>query len=69
MARPERQLSAREVQALQLAADGLMSKPAAKQMGITSSYVKYLWWNTAQKLGADNIRHAVAMGIRRGLIH
>lgn len=61
-------LSPRELSVLQLAADGENIKSAAEQLGLSPRYIKNVRKHLIAKLGADNITHAVAQGLRRGLI-
>jgi DNA-binding CsgD family transcriptional regulator len=61
-------LTAREIQLLQLAADGLRSRDIAAVTGMTFASVKNLWKSAYDKLGADNLPRAVAMALRRKLI-
>ena len=62
------QLSERETQFLQLAADGYRYADIATEMHLHMSYVKRRLCEVEHKLGADSITHAVAMALRRKLI-
>jgi DNA-binding NarL/FixJ family response regulator len=57
-----------EAKALQLAANGFLYHDCAKQLGVSAQHLKRVWSSASRKLGADNVRHAVAQGIRRGVI-
>lgn len=70
-------LTPREVESLELAADGHRSLDIARMWGYTKakhgndtgpSHVRRVWKNAEEKLGADTITQAVAMALRRGLI-
>lgn len=61
-------LTAREVQVLQLTAEGLESTDTAKELGIAAGTVRKLRCMIFIKIGADNAAHAVAIAMRRGLI-
>lgn len=61
-------LTPRELESVQLAADGLRAREIAELRGISRTSVKRLWWQAEQKLGADNIAHAVAQALRYKLI-
>lgn len=71
-----RPLTSSELNALQLAADGNTSAGIARIRGHNAAdnthpaaiYVRRMWRMAAIKLGADNITHAVALGLRRGII-
>jgi DNA-binding NarL/FixJ family response regulator len=63
-----RVLTPREVQALQLAAEGERYHGVAKALGLAPASVKNIWHNAEIKLGADTLTQAVAMALRRGLI-
>lgn len=65
---PTRELSPREREALQLAADGFECKDSGIRMGVSTQYVKKLRHDAFMKLGADNTAHAVAVAMRRKLI-
>jgi len=62
-------LTARDVELLQMLADGYNRKDAAKKYGISAHTIKH--WASGrllELLGADNIGHAIAQGFRNGLI-
>lgn len=61
-------LTAREIQVLQLAADGMECSHTAEKLGLSRHYVKRVRCLIFSKLGADNTPHAVALGIRQGII-
>jgi DNA-binding NarL/FixJ family response regulator len=61
-------LTSTEQKALQLAANGFLYHDCAKQLGVSAQHLKRVWSSASRKLGADNVRHAVAQGIRRGVI-
>lgn len=71
------ELTAREIEGLQLAADGQRSLDIARLWGYKGaqcvdgsgpSHVRRIWKNASDKLGADTITQAVAMALRRKLI-
>ena len=73
----EKGLSAKQIEALQLAADGETSITIAILWGyrnVTSNsqcgpvHVRWVWKRCAAKLGADITTQAVAMALRKGLI-
>jgi DNA-binding CsgD family transcriptional regulator len=57
-----------ELRVLQMAADGETCESTSQVLGIAVTTVKNQRGSVMIKLGADNITHAVAMGMRRGLI-
>lgn len=61
-------LSLREVEVLQLISLGHANKAIAKQLAITEDTVKGHVKSVIAKLGANNRTHAVAIGLRRGII-
>jgi DNA-binding NarL/FixJ family response regulator len=70
-------LTPREIEALQLAADGNHAVDIARAWGYRKaehsndagpSHVRRLWQQAAEKLGAEGLVQAVAMGIRRQII-
>lgn len=70
-------LSPREVESLQLAANGLDCTDIAKLWGYKSergndstgaAHVRHTWQRANQKLGAYNKTQAVAIALRRGII-
>jgi DNA-binding NarL/FixJ family response regulator len=62
------QLSPRELQVLQLLADGLENKQIARELGISEATVKTYVKGVFQRLEARSRAEAVANGLRRGLI-
>ena len=61
-------LSARETEALKLAAKGAGNKEIAKEMGLSENSVKMFMKRAFFKLGASSRAEAVQLAIRRGLI-
>ena len=61
-------LTAREVEVLQLLAEGLPNKSIAARLGISDQTVKFHVASICGKLGAANRTDAVRRGVRRGLI-
>jgi DNA-binding NarL/FixJ family response regulator len=61
-------LTAREVQVLELLAEGLPNKAIAARLGISDQTVKFHVAAIAGKLGAANRTDAVRLAVRRGLI-
>lgn len=66
MRHPE--LTPRELEALQLAADGETCGSTAQRLGLAEGTVKHFRHSALLKLGADHTAHAVAQALRRGLI-
>lgn len=64
---PDR-LSPRELELLQLVAEGLSNKAIGHRLSVSVNTVKYHMKNILQKLGAQNRTEAVMMAIRSGLI-
>jgi DNA-binding NarL/FixJ family response regulator len=64
---PER-LTAREIEVLQLIADGLSNKSIAARLGISDQTVKFHVSSIYGKLGAINRTDAVRRAVRRGLL-
>jgi two-component system, NarL family, nitrate/nitrite response regulator NarL len=64
----EEPLTAREVQVLELLAEGLPNKTIAARLGISDQTVKFHVASIAGKLGAANRTDAVRRAVRRGLI-
>ena len=64
----DEQLTAREVQVLELLAEGLPNKAIAARLGISDQTVKFHVASIAGKLGAANRTDAVRRAVRRGLI-
>jgi DNA-binding NarL/FixJ family response regulator len=67
MALPE-PLTSREVQVLELLAEGLSNKAIAARLGISDQTVKFHVASITGKLGAANRTDAVRRAVRRGLI-
>src|SRR3954451_18186188 len=63
-----RQLSARELEVLRLASDGLSGPEIADRLVISLSTVKTHFENVYEKLGVSDRPSAVALALRRGLI-
>jgi len=61
-------LTAREVQVLELLAEGLPNKSIAVRLGISDQTVKFHVASIAGKLGAANRTDAVRLAVRRGLV-
>ncbi len=61
-------LTPRELQVLQLVADGLPNKAVALRLGVSDETVKFHLGSVLGKLGASNRTDAVRRAIRRGLI-
>lgn len=61
-------LTDRELQVLQLLAQGLANKQIASQLGISEHTVKFHVSGIYTKLGATNRTEAVRLGVRNGLI-
>src|SRR6266513_1025079 len=61
-------LTHREVQVLELLAEGLPNKAIASRLGISDQTVKFHVSAISSKLGAANRTEAVRVAIRRGLI-
>jgi DNA-binding NarL/FixJ family response regulator len=64
----EEPLTAREVQVLELLAEGLPNKSIAERLGISDQTVKFHVSSISGKLGAANRTDAVRRAVRRGLI-
>ena len=67
-AEPVEQLTAREVQVLELLAEGLSNKAIADRLDISDQTVKFHVASISSKLGATNRTDAVRRAVRRGLI-
>jgi len=67
-AEPVEQLTAREVQVLELLAEGLSNKGIADRLDISDQTVKFHVASISGKLGATNRTDAVRRAVRRGLI-
>jgi DNA-binding NarL/FixJ family response regulator len=61
-------LTAREIQVLELLAEGLPNKAIAGRLGISDQTVKFHVAALSGKLGASNRTDAVRRAIRRGLV-
>jgi DNA-binding NarL/FixJ family response regulator len=61
-------LTAREIQVLELMAEGLSNKAIADRLGISDQTVKFHVASISGKLGASNRTDAVRRAVRRGLI-
>src|SRR5262245_4174343 len=61
-------LTSREIQVLELLAEGLSNKGIAKRLGISDQTVKFHVASISGKLGAANRTDAVRRAVRRGLI-
>jgi len=61
-------LTPREIQVLELLAEGLPNKSIAARLGISDQTVKFHVASIAGKLGAANRTDAVRLAVRRGLI-
>ena len=64
----EEALTPREVQVLELLAEGLPNKAIAERLGISDQTVKFHVSSISGKLGAANRTDAVRRALRRGLI-
>jgi len=64
----EETLTPREVQVLELLAEGLPNKAIAERLGISDQTVKFHVSSISGKLGAANRTDAVRRAVRRGLI-
>jgi DNA-binding NarL/FixJ family response regulator len=65
---PAQPLTAREVEVLEMLAEGLGNKIIAAQLGISSHTAKYHVASILAKLGAGSRTEAVTIGMRRGLV-
>jgi len=61
-------LTSREIQVLELLAEGLPNKAIAARLGISDQTVKFHVASISGKLGAANRTDAVRRALRRGLI-
>lgn len=61
-------LTPRELQVLQLLAQGLPNKGIAQRLGISENTVKYHVASVCARLGAGSRTEAVTLGARRGLL-
>lgn len=62
-------LSARELQVLQAVSKGLSNRQVASLLGVTQDTVKAHLSRAMGKLGAHDRTHAVALLLRRGVLH
>jgi DNA-binding NarL/FixJ family response regulator len=62
-------LTKREIEVLELAAQGLGNKEIGDQLGTTPGTAKMHLQNVFSKLGAADRTHALALAVRRGIIH
>lgn len=65
---PLESLTARELEVLELLAQGLPNKAIAERLGISDQTVKFHVGSVTSKLGAANRTDAVRLAVRRGLI-
>lgn len=65
----EEDLTARELEVLRLIHDGYRNKQIADQLSIAETTVNFHIKNLVVKLGANDRTHAVAIALRRGLLH
>lgn len=63
------QLTAREVEVLELIAQGLSNKEVGKSLGITEETTKVHVRNIMDKLDVEDRTEAVTRALRRGIIH
>ena len=61
-------LTPRELQVLELVADGLPNKTIAMELGVSDETVKFHLGSILGKLGASNRTDAVRLAFKRGLI-
>jgi DNA-binding NarL/FixJ family response regulator len=61
-------LTPREIEVLELVAEGLPNKVIAERLGISDQTVKFHIGSISGKLGAGNRTDAVRRAVRRGLI-
>jgi DNA-binding NarL/FixJ family response regulator len=64
--RPTNPLTPRELEVLQLAADGFRNREIAERLGLSEQTVKNHLSSTLHKLGVPNRRDAVLYGVRQG---
>lgn len=64
----EQPLTKREIEVLQLLAEGLPNKSIADRLGISDQTVKFHVASIFSKLGASNRTEAVRLGLKRGMI-
>jgi len=63
------QLTAREVEVLELIAPGLSNKEVGRSLGITEETTKVHVRNIMEKLDVEDRTEAVTRALRRGIIH
>jgi DNA-binding NarL/FixJ family response regulator len=61
-------LTPREIEVLELLAEGLSNKAIAAELGVSDQTVKFHVGSISGKLGAANRTDAVRLAVRRGLI-
>jgi DNA-binding NarL/FixJ family response regulator len=66
---PRMALTLRETEVLELVARGLGNAEIAEQLGTASGTIKIHVQNILEKLAAEDRTHAVAIAIRRGILH
>jgi two-component system, NarL family, response regulator YdfI len=64
----EERLTPREIEVLELLAEGRSNKSIAERLGISDQTVKFHVASISGKLGASNRTEAVRLAVRRGLI-
>jgi len=64
----EENLTARELEVLQLVRDGYKNKQIADRLSISENTVNFHLKNIVDKLGANDRTHAVTIAVRRGLL-
>lgn len=64
----KKKLSPRELQILELNADGYLNKQIADILGISTNTIKGLTRLLTVKLGVKNTKHAIAEGFRQGYL-
>lgn len=62
-------LTARELEVLELVAEGLRNKEVATRLAVSEETVKMHLRNVMQKLEVNDRTHAVMVAVRRGFIH
>ncbi len=65
----EQALTRREIEVLQLLAEGLPNKSIAQRLSVSDQTVKFHVSSICGKLGASNRTEAVHLALRRGLIN
>ncbi len=68
MSAPRSSLTPREIQALQMAADGYTIERAARALGVSWASVRSARRRAKAKLGTDDITEAVAIAYRLGIV-